>query len=310
MIYLESNIDAHIGYNISDTSSYNAYGRTNIVSNRTITGLCQQLIRLLEAIDRKTIKDTMRLMLLPLEVVHIQNLYFKTNGDHIKQLDTDDISNTISVIDNVILDNIRLIVINNHEFYGDRHYSILKHNDVIFEKYKDLITIFVDEAFLVKKDNQEIMELIFNCVDYFVSDASKVSYNVFSEHPLALDKKFAENPEELTTIYDDLSPKMIFRNRLSTTDIMFMAEYLVVMCYHLRKWFALTEQEIDDLFFNYPIFKFFKRGYGVSIIIEEIMISIEDNLDGSLSELERAINCEYKVAEEIRNRIMNMPYED
>lgn len=295
---------AYTGYKLASISDYVCVGRNKLISGVAINRLIQNLTLFLEACDRNNLKDSMQLALCPAEVIHLQNIPIREDDNVIKMLDTDEISKNIDIVDNIKVETLRFIHIKNYEMYNDYHFSILSHKELSFnDSQNDYLTIFVDDKFLDKNYelyNKNIMRLIFTCIDHFIANTSGITYDIFSEHPIISDEESS---------FIDLAPKFIFRNRLSTLDILFMSEYLTLMSYYLRKWFRLSRDEVQDLFKEFPIIEFI-GDEAMTYILIYIFNSIEEYLNAESGEIEKILNCEYKVAECLRDYIMNKPYED
>ena len=304
MIYLECNMPAYVGYTLADVSKYSSIGKSDIVHSRKIVNLIHYLSMFLEACDANNLKDSMKLGLCAAEVIHIQNMPLQDNQNKeaICHLDTDDISQNINIIDNIRVNNLRFIVINNYTMCNSFHFSILKHDEGLFDSNETYYSIFIDKEFLNKNNpsyNSNVMKLMFICIDHFLADISRVYGDTFSQHDIIFDQD--------TTSYTNLATRMIFRNRLSTLEIMFISEYLILMTYYLRKWFRLSQIEIQNLFAEFPFYESLKSQ---DSIFDTIFDAIEDNLNCESGEVEKILNAEFKVGEFLRDDIMNMVYNE
>lgn len=305
MIYLDCNMEPYISYTLASTRDYNTIGRNNLLNGTSINHSINELITFLENLYTDNLVDRGIMALSPMEVIHLQNMPLRnhdvTNNEDVIMLDVEDISDEINIIDNLTVGAIKVIMLKRYDIDNYYRFSILDHKEQVFDDILPFYTIFLSSGFINTDNlNERILKLIFTCVDYFVTNASTVTSDIFCQHPISVEDGYTDNV--------NLSPRTIFRNRLSTSELLFITDYFVFMCYYMNKWFNVTQEEIREQFLKFPLF---------DLIGSDTLDNILDNIYHSIAnyknqndELKFILNSEYKVAEYLRDSIMNKSYEE
>lgn len=251
MIFVESNIPSFIGYNITDTSKY-----TSDINIKDCSSKFYEILILIDHLVNNNLVDNGKYNLYPSEVIHLMNIVHISSDNFLFVMSPSDIDKKVAIVDNIPVKNFRVICTGS-VIPKSRGFSLLVRDELRFDANQHVYTIFVDETFLngkdKKADNENLSWLIFDLVDWVVTHTMKMNYNTFSEHPgYILDE---EDDSLYHHIYDyGFTPYTIFRNNLSTIDMLYIADYIVTMVISLVKFFKFDYEDLYSHFSGFGIF--------------------------------------------------------